>query len=334
MTRPRSMSATIPRKGKIEVRNRLHILTWHNVEGTWYFPSRQGSGVRGLERQFRLLRRVGNVLPLRDALAALSNGRPLPPRCVALTFDDGYRDNLELAAPILEKLELPATFFLVPGFLSKEVDAWWERLAWSFTNATHPALTWEGTSMSLASPAERRAGCIRIAERLKRRNRLQRDQAVASISGALEPRGSMGDLFLDWDEARQLARHGFEIGSHSMYHAILSQETAEDQALDLKRSRQLLEEQLDVDVAGLAYPNGLRKDYNEATISAAEAAGYSSALTLNHGPNGPSVPPFEIRRYLVFPERGERGLAIMASPAVSAYRAARKVTQKATRHPR
>jgi peptidoglycan/xylan/chitin deacetylase (PgdA/CDA1 family) len=315
------------------MQHRLHILTWHNVEGTWYFPSRPGSGVRGLERQFRLLRRVANVLPLEEALGSLLSGRPLPPRCVALTFDDGYRDNLELAAPILEGLGLPATFFLVPGFLSREVDAWWERLAWSFTNATRRSLTWDGREMSLEDPAARRVACVKMAERLKRQNRLERDKAVVLISDALEPSGSVGDLFMDWDEARRLARRGFEIGSHSMYHAILSEETPEDQASDLKQSRRLLEEQLDVSVASVAYPNGTRKDYDQTTVAAAQAAGYSDALTLVHGANDRTVPPFEIRRYLVFPERGERGLAIMASPAVAAYRAARKVARKAACRP-
>src|SRR6266550_9463146 len=109
---------------------RLRIFLWHNVDASWSFPSRSGTGPRGMERQFRFLRRVANVVPLRDALEALADGRDLPPRAVAITFDDGYRDNLEIAVPLLQRLGLPATFFLVPGILSGAVQPWWEALGW------------------------------------------------------------------------------------------------------------------------------------------------------------------------------------------------------------
>jgi hypothetical protein len=106
--------------------DRLIVLMWHNVEGTWCYPAAPGAGTRGLAQQLRRLKQLASVVPLEDALEALAAGRPLPSRAVAITFDDGYRDNLDLAAPLLQDLGLPATFFLVPGLLSYEVRPWWE----------------------------------------------------------------------------------------------------------------------------------------------------------------------------------------------------------------
>src|SRR5688572_9588150 len=97
--------------------SRLLVYAWHNVEGTYCFPNAPGRGVRQLRRQLELLRRVATVVPLEESLRALAAGDQLPPRAVALSFDDGYRDNLDLAVPLLERLDLPATFFLVPGML-------------------------------------------------------------------------------------------------------------------------------------------------------------------------------------------------------------------------
>ncbi len=136
--------------------DRLLVLGWHNVASTWLFPSNSGAGPKGMERQLRFLRRSTNVVDLREALAALTTGRPLPPRAVAITFDDGYRDQLELAVPMLERLGLPATFFLVPGLLDRTVPAWWEELAWTFTRATRRSVVWEGRTLALADAAERR----------------------------------------------------------------------------------------------------------------------------------------------------------------------------------
>src|SRR2546423_14531892 len=122
------------------MKNGLRVFAWHNVESSWCFPCRAGSGVRGLERQLRFLHHAANVVPLGDALQGLAEGRDLPPRAVAITFDDGYRDNLELAVPMLEALALPATFFLVPGLLSGSTQPWWEVLAWGFARASRDAV--------------------------------------------------------------------------------------------------------------------------------------------------------------------------------------------------
>src|SRR5919204_3246305 len=153
---------------------RLLVLGWHNVEPTWFFPAPPGAGRRGLERQLTFLRRVANVVALPDALRALATGGALPPRAVALTFDDGYRDALQLAVPLLERLGLPATFFLVPGLLSRATTPWWEVLAWACTRAGRDRVAFEGRRFHLRTPAARRAAAVTVAELVKRRGRAAR----------------------------------------------------------------------------------------------------------------------------------------------------------------
>ena len=111
--------------------DRLLIVAWHNVERTWNYPAAPGAGTAGFEHQLRRLQRLGTIVPLAPSLRQLTTGQPLPPRAIALTFDDGYRDNLEVGAPVLERLGLPATFFLVPGILDGTVSPWWETVAWA-----------------------------------------------------------------------------------------------------------------------------------------------------------------------------------------------------------
>jgi peptidoglycan/xylan/chitin deacetylase (PgdA/CDA1 family) len=291
----------------------LLVLAWHNVEPTWCFPASRGAGTRGLERQLAFLGRLGNVVPLGDALGALSRGDPLPPRSVALTFDDGYRDQLELAVPILEHLGLPATFFLVPGLLDGTVQAWWEELAWIVTRATRDSVVWEGRSVGLKGPAERRASLAMVLEALKRRDRAGRDVAIEELADRCAPEGKLEEhaAFLDWDGARQLARRGFTVASHSLVHNILAEEPEPEQERDLVTSRQQLERELDLPVDLVAYPNGKRPDYSRATIAAAGRAGYSHALTTVEGWNRPVTAPYEIRRFVLQPERGVPGLALV-----------------------
>lgn len=294
--------------------SRLLVLGYHNVEGTWCFPSDPGAGRRGLERQLRMLRRVARVVSLDQALRDLVEGRPLPRRAVAITFDDGYRDTLELAAPLLGQLQLPATVFLVPGILSGEVNPWWERLGWAFLTGRADAVDFEEQRLELRGAAARRRVFRAVAKQLKRCDRHRREEATDQLVEALSPAGTYHheELFLGWDGARALMRSGMAIGSHSMYHAILSQESDEAQLADLFSSRKVLEAELDKPIDLFAYPNGAVSDYDPATIAAAEAAGYTHAVTTRDGWNRRSTPPYEIHRFVMYPERGITGFAVLA----------------------
>lgn len=290
---------------------RLAILCWHNVDSSWCFPFPPHIGPRAFDRQLRFLKRLGNVVPLPGALNALTAGRPLPARAVSITFDDGYRDNLRFAVPLLEHHRLPATYFLVPGLLSRIVRPWWEVAAWAFMCAREQQLNWEGQSLKLDTVALRRASFRGVAARLKRRNRMARDAEVATLVDRLRPSGNptVEELFLDWNEARLLVQRGFSVGSHSMYHTILSRESPAEQTFDLGESRRRLQEELGAEVGLLAYPNGTRQDYGPETITAARQAGYSYALTTLQGRNRLSTPPYELRRLVLSPMAGLHPIA-------------------------
>ncbi|MGH3567428.1 MAG: polysaccharide deacetylase family protein [Pseudonocardia sp.] len=288
----------------------LMVLGWHNVEGSWCFPAAPGVGARGLARQLGALRRVTNIVPLGWALRALSDGRPLPSRALAITFDDGYRDNLTLAGPLLRRLNIPATCFLVPGILDGEVVPWWERLAWAFRQNRTDRLEWEGRRWALPDTAAGRGAFRDVSARLKRRDRQDREKSVDELVTLLEPAGAYRarEQFLDWDGARELQKY-MEIGSHTMYHCILAQESAQAQDVDLMESRRRLADGLSTDITVLAYPNGMKADYNAATLAAAQRAGYDHAVTTQGGWNTTSTPRFEIRRWVMNPERAELDLA-------------------------
>jgi peptidoglycan/xylan/chitin deacetylase (PgdA/CDA1 family) len=257
----------------------------------------------------RILDRLANVVPLTDALDALATGRPLPPRAVALTFDDGYRDNLTLAAPTLRRFGMPATIYLVPHFLSGLEHPWWERLSWALRQATVSHVTHNAACHSLHDEDARVAALRDIEDDLKDRTRAERSQQVESLVDKLRPKGRFAhhDLFLDWEGAGGVVAAGLSVGSHSLGHAILARETPDEQRHDLRESRELLRRELQVEVETLAYPNGKPVDYDATTIDAARDAGYRYAVTTWGGPVTADDPPYEIHRTLVSPvESGAR----------------------------
>jgi peptidoglycan/xylan/chitin deacetylase (PgdA/CDA1 family) len=312
--------------------SRLIVLGWHFVEGTWRFPSSPGTGLPKLERQLRTLTKVATIVPLFPALQALSEGRPLPPRAVALTFDDGYRDNLTLAAPLLARLGLPATMFLVPGFLSGEVSHWCERVGWAFACARARSIEFEGQRFDLASTATRVEAMTVVEGHLLRQARHLRDIMIDQLVDQLDPVGRLDShaLFLDWEGARELARTGLAIGSHSMYHTVLSTEDAEAQRVDLAESRRQLERELAMPIEVIAYPFGKREHYNTATLAAANAAGYTFAVTTRALWNTPATSPYEIRRRILSPQQGTRGLLTVFGRGAASVARERVTARRAT----
>lgn len=285
--------------------DRLSILGYHNVESTWRYPAAPGAGIRTLGRQLRFLKRAANIVALDSALDALQAGRPLPPRAVAITFDDGYRDNLTLAVPLLEHLRIPATIFLVPGFLSDHEHAWWERLGWAVRRSRAGALDFDGRRLDLSTGADRHAALAVVEEAVKRLDHTARQAAVECVVAALEPAGTYHHdaLFMDWHGACGMVRAGISIGSHTMRHAILARESERVQHEELSRSRTLLESELQTAVRTLAYPNGQPGDHDAVTVAAAREAGYSHAFVARGCTSCATTPPFDMRRRMVSTDR-------------------------------
>ena len=172
--------------------DRLLVMGWHNVAATYGFPARGEQAERGFESQMKSLARAANVIPLHEALSRLSAGQSLPRRAVAITFDDGYRDNLTLALPLLERLGLPATFFLVPELLSGNVDAWWETVGWALSASSRDTFSWEGMNFAL-DRSNGQSAYSPIVRALKRRNRDDRDRSMSELLELLAPPGEHKD---------------------------------------------------------------------------------------------------------------------------------------------
>jgi peptidoglycan/xylan/chitin deacetylase (PgdA/CDA1 family) len=258
--------------------------------------------------------------PLHEAVAAAqaprAGGRPL----LALTFDDGMRDNFEFARPLLARHRVRATFFAVAENAKSGRLLGHDRLAYA---AAHAAASGDGESLraqlraplrDAADPARVDAlaaqrGAPSVAHAVVRFAKTLPDSARARLEAALAA-AAPGAAVPEWEglmdlaQLRALAGDGHEIGSHSMTHALLRSELAPDFERETAGARALLREATGAEVRSFCYPDGA---HDGAAVAAVRAAGYSAAVTTRPGTNRPPFAPFELARVNVEAEPNEAG---------------------------
>lgn len=119
------------------LRNAAVVVAFHRVQNG-HDSDPLTTSVDLFERYCRFFRRHFKVVSLPDLVTRLERGSHLN-RELSITFDDGYRDNFENAAPVLERLSLPATFFVVTEWIGSDVVPWWDRQQ----GVRHPWMTWD-----------------------------------------------------------------------------------------------------------------------------------------------------------------------------------------------
>jgi peptidoglycan/xylan/chitin deacetylase (PgdA/CDA1 family) len=277
-------------------RPRVPILTFHRVnnDDDPFMPSLPTSvfaaRMSHIARHYR-------VLTVEELAERLQEGR-VPRNALGLTFDDGYRDNLTHAAPILKRLGLPATAFLVTGHIDTPQALWFDRLAMAFKTATTRRVALgNGHLLSLGTVGERLAGLDAALDHLKHVSDDERSGSIERLIAALRSNPERPKrLMLSWDEVDALRGLGFSIGAHTVTHPILSR-LAPDRAWDeIHGSKIAIEKALGDPVRAFAYPNGGPDDYNETVTCLVRDAGFTCALTTRRGLNDTDTPVLELRR--------------------------------------
>jgi peptidoglycan/xylan/chitin deacetylase (PgdA/CDA1 family) len=272
------------------------ILTFHRVndDDDPFMPSLPTAVFAG---QMAHIARHYRVLTAED-LAARLQGGGVPRNALAITFDDGYRDNLTHAAPILKRLGLPATIFLVTGHVDTPRVLWFDRLAMAFKTATaRRVAVGNGHLLSLGTVGERLAALDDALDHLKHVSDDERSASIERLVTALHPNPERPKrLMLSWDEVDALRGLGFSIGAHTVTHPILSRLSADRAWDEIHGSKAAIEKALGEPVRAFAYPNGGADDYNETVTRLVRDAGFTCAVTTRRGLNDTDTPVLELRR--------------------------------------
>jgi peptidoglycan/xylan/chitin deacetylase (PgdA/CDA1 family) len=242
------------------------------------------------------------VIGLAELVAQLEKGRPSGGFQTMITFDDGYVDNYQYAFPALRSLGAPALFFVPTSYIDTTAIPWWDQVAHLVRCSDRRTLRLdypEKRTLSLdAMPVDEvirtviglyRSPEVKDTERFL--SMLERECRAQRVGRAYPP------LFMSWDQVREMAANGMDIGSHTHSHAMLSRLSEEAQLAELRQSREVLQQKLQSRLYSLAIPTGHRDSFNDATHRALDRAQYQVAFTFYGGVNrGGDLRRFDIKR--------------------------------------
>ncbi|MBD3289422.1 polysaccharide deacetylase family protein [candidate division KSB1 bacterium] len=288
--------------------NRFRILVYHRVNNQRHIRNpvakAMSISVRRFERQLKFLQKYFNIVSLDSITNALGQKKALPRHSLAITLDDGYRDNYLYAFPLLKKYKLPATIFLTTGYLGKQSNLWWDTLH-QITAMSESKELWQFCErrLNIKFRGVRRTRYLQLVDYLKSIDISARDQFIGELKSQFQIIKGKDDLraeLLAPAEVKEMSAAGISFGSHTVSHLIVSKSDEQLVKQELIQSKKEIEEITGRDVFAFAYPNGAADDFDEKSIELLQECGYELALTNIGGINSIADNQFTLKRIGVY----------------------------------
>lgn len=247
----------------------------------------------------------GNPVSMDDIASHHAAGEPLPPRSFAVTFDDGFLNNLTVAAPVLADLSIPATFYVTTDFIQSNRMSWVDRIEWAIEQTASGLLHLPWRNDAHFSDADSKRQLLdEIRRHVKSDRKVRMDDLASDIQrqlGLPETWASENplDRKMDWSEVARLHGHPlFVVGGHSHSHAILSFLTEDELEYEIAHSLELLRDNAAVPPKHYSYPEGLAHCYSESVIARLKRHNVQVCPSAIDGKNDASTDLFHLRRIM------------------------------------
>lgn len=254
---------------------------------------------------------------------------------VALSMDDGYRDNARVLAPLLVRHKASGTVFLESRPLDERKVNWAHKFFWILARSSPEEFVHRFGELSKDQSAFHAMNQMVSEGRADLRYHLklvlkydaqpaERDRVLDALLVELggDERALCEALYMSWDEARAMAQSGIELGGHTVNHPILSKLAREEQAREIDLGAKSMARELGAPARTFAYPWGRRWDFDQNSVAAARASGFSCAVTMHAGVNTPKTDRFALKRLAI---DDSAQLHLLAAEACGGFELLRRV---------
>ena len=251
------------------------------------------------------LSKIGNILSMDEVYEILLKKKKLPPFSYAITFDDGFLNNLTVAAPILHDLKLPATFYVTTNFIDKNYMSWVDRLERELEKNSKNKIIVPWGIFEANNTKKKIEFLNNLRKVLKTNPSFNPDKItndiILQLGRKIEYTGeSELDKKMNWKNIKLLSSEKmFTIAPHSHTHKILSFCDEKNLRLEITKSIYLLQNKLKVNNFHFAYPDGQSNHYNTEVINVLKKSGIKCCPTAISGINNVRTNPFNLKRIMV-----------------------------------
>jgi peptidoglycan/xylan/chitin deacetylase (PgdA/CDA1 family) len=222
------------------------------------------------EEHMRLLSKEANVVSLNEMADGIIKGK-LPPNAVAVTFDDGFRNNFTRAYPVLKRYNIPATIFLSTAYIGTDLLFWPEKLSYLLINTNHRMIDNKLLGrFTIDDPDNMKQSYASICNKLKEYDNDRIEKFIAELKAELEVEFVIDDplyqewLPLGWNEVTVMEQEGLiTFGGHTDRHSILSKHSDDEVLSEIRRCRLSLAANLKNAPYHWAHPNGQPGDFSD-----------------------------------------------------------------------
>jgi peptidoglycan/xylan/chitin deacetylase (PgdA/CDA1 family) len=283
---------------------KLIILVYHRVLPEYKFsPFNTIISLKTFTKQIDILAKKYPIIPLSDSVNQCKSGYVKNRIQTVLTFDDGYRDSYEIIYPILKEKGLPASFFIATDYINSSKPIWVDELV---------------KILSINTDIRR----IEIADKLIHQKIMQpRLSFIYSLVDSMKSLTSKGrqnilnllneqagkkiipdylnDRCITWEQAKLMSANGMEIGGHGTSHSSLSRISFTEATQEIRKCKEIIENNIKISCRNFAFPFGCQKDYNQKLIDYVKDVGFQACLLNIHGYNRIKKDTFCFRRIIM-----------------------------------
>lgn len=282
------------------------ILVYHSLAGEkhatqGYVSPRQRISVRLFENQLKWLSQFADFVGIDELIRTRGDGQWR----VAVTFDDGYRDNIEVGLPLFRRYQVPVTWFVCPRFVeNRERLPWWDLVDYALYEVRGEIdINLENTSRvyNLGETEQRKTFRSDTRNVFMEGGKDEREALYASLYAACERRTSIPENgFADPGLVSQAASSPWiQVGGHTKSHVNLASVSLNTARNEISAGRKMLEEWTNETSAWFAYPYGRTHHYDEEVCQVIRECNFEGAVTTTRGYVGKRADPFELPRFVV-----------------------------------
>lgn len=246
---------------------------------------------------------VGCPVTMNEIIFANKNKQKLPPFSFAITFDDGFENNYNIAAPILDNFKVPATFYVATNFINNNVMSWIDQIELVVENIKHNFIKMPWGKYEIINNRNSKVKFLEsVRFNVKNNPKIDPFEIVNIIYDQLnleliQTHNDLLTKMMSWDQVDRLNNNElFTIGGHSHSHAILSFLKKQEMEREIKLSLKFLWEKGKIKTKHYSYPEGLENSYNQDVVRVLKKNNILCSPSAIHGTNNIYTNLFKLRR--------------------------------------